>query len=118
MRYAALAIAAAVLVLAAGCSSMSVATDFNDLTMPGGKPVAHINTTNISLCLLMDETRSLVGDASLNKTVADCTQKAKAEGASKVTVVQSHTAKYWYIAIPISLIVTPVVSNVACNALQ
>ena len=118
MRYTALAIAAAVLVLAAGCSSTSVAKDFNDLTTPGGKPVAHINTTNISLCLLMDETRSLVGDASLNKTVSDCTREAKAKGASKVAIVQSHTAKYWYIALPISLIVTPVVSNVACNALQ
>jgi hypothetical protein len=62
--------------------------------------------------------KPLAGDASLEKTVADFTAAAKSEGATKVNIVQSSCNKLWYIFFPISLVVTPVLSNVAGDAVS
>ena len=108
---------ALVLVLAvfSGCSTTTVAKDFNGLGTPAGKAV-HVSTSNIALHLLMN--KPLAGDASLEKTVADFTAAAKQEGASKVQIVQSSSSKLWYLFFPITLVVTPVVSNVAGDAIS
>ncbi len=100
----------------AGCGSTTKATDFNNLTTPSGKPVAHLNTSNIAIHLMLGE-NPVWGDASLEKTVADFTAAAKATGASKVRIVQSSQRNWWFIFFPISLLVTPVTSNVAGDAI-
>jgi hypothetical protein len=57
------------------------------------------------------------GNASLEKTVADFTAAAKAQNATKVRIVQSDSTKWLFIFFPISLLVTPVTSNVAGEAI-
>jgi len=104
-----------ILALFSGCSTTTVAKDFSGLSTPSGKAV-HVSTSNIALNLLMN--KPLSGDASLEKTVADFTAAAKQEGASKVRIVQSSSSKLWYVFFPISLVVTPVVSNVAGDAIS
>jgi len=105
---------AAALCVGAGCSMTSKATDFNGLTTPDGA-ASHLNTTNVAVNLLF--TKPIVGDATLQETVSACTAEAKAEGASKVRIVQSHSTAYWWILPPISFVVQPVVTNVAADAL-
>ena len=56
-----------VLVMFAGCSSTTVAKDFNGLGTPAGKAV-HVSTSNIALHFLMGK-QPIAGDASLEKTV-------------------------------------------------
>ncbi len=101
----------------AGCSSTTKATDFNKLTTPEGKPIAHLNTSNMAIHLMLGKNPAW-GDASLEKTVADFTAAAKATGANKVRIVQSSRHNWWFIFFPISLLVTPVTSNVAGDALE
>ena len=104
-----------VLAMFSGCSTTTVARDFNNLGTPDGKAV-HVSTSNIALHLLMS--KPLAGDASLEKTVADFTAAAKTEGASKVRIVQSSCNKLWFLLFPITLVVTPVLSNVAGDAIS
>ena len=105
-----------VLAMFSGCSTTTVAKDFNGMGTPAGKAV-HVSTSNMALHLLMGK-KALAGDASLEKTVADFTAAAKAEGASKVRIVQSSCNKMWYLFFPITLVLTPVMSNVAGDAIS
>jgi hypothetical protein len=104
-----------ILALFSGCSTTTVAKNFNGLDTPAGKAV-HVSTSNIALHLLM--TKPLAGDASLEKTVADFTAEAKKEGASKVRIVQSNCTKLWFLLPPITFVITPVLSNVAGDAIS
>jgi len=108
---------ALVLVLAMfpGCSTTTVAKNFNGMDTPAGKAV-HVSQSNMALHLLMN--KPLAGDASLETTVADFTAAAKKEGASKVRIVQSNSNKLWYLLFPITLVLTPVMSNVAGDAIS
>lgn len=103
------------IVMVAGCSFTSTATNFNGLPTPDGQAVAHVSTTNIALHLLGG--KPLAGDASLQTTVDEFTAKAKDQGASKVRIVQSRVSKWWLIFPPFSIFFTPVISNVAGDAL-
>ncbi len=105
-----------VLAVFSGCSSTTVAKDFNGLGTPAGKAV-HVSTSNMAIHFLMGK-KPIAGDASLEKTVADFTAAAKAEGASKVRIVQSSCNKLWFLFFPITLLVTPVLSNVAGDAID
>lgn len=109
-----LMIAAAVFV--SGCSSTKVANDFNGLSTPDGKVISHLSTSNLALHLLVGK-KPLAGDASLQKTVADFTAAAKAEGAKEVRIVQSSSKAWWFLFFPITLVFTPVSSNVAGEAI-
>ena len=104
-----------VLAMFSGCSTTTVAKNFNGMDTPAGKAV-HVSQSNIALHLLMG--KPLAGDASLEKTVADFTEAAKKEGASKVRIVQSSCSKLWYLFFPITLVLTPVMSNVAGDAIS
>ena len=99
-----------------GCSTTTVAKDFNGLSTPAGA-AEHLSTSNIAIHLLFG-TKPLWGDASLEKTVSDFTAQAKAQGANKVNIVQSNVTKLWFIFPPISFFVTPVFSNVAGDAVK
>ena len=100
-----------------GCSSTKVANDFNGLPTADGAPVAHLSTSNIAVHLFVGR-EPLWGDASLQRTVSDFTAAAKAQGASKVNIVQSTSRAWWFIFFPFSLLVTPVTSNVSGEAIQ
>ena len=100
-----------------GCSSTKVAKDWNGVGSPDGQVLGHVSTTNWGLHLLVGR-QPLAGDASLEKTVSDFTAAAKAQGASKVRIVQSHSTAYWFIFFPFTLLITPVNSNVAGDAIQ
>lgn len=106
---------ACVIALCAACSMTRTATNFNGLSTPDGKPIAHLSTSNVALHLLMTE--PLVGDATLEGTVSDFTRAAKEEKATKVRIVQSNVFAWWFILPPISFVLTPVTSNVAGDAL-
>lgn len=109
-------ILACAIMLCTACSTTSKATNFNGLSTPQGTPVAHMSTSNLAIHLLAD--KPLVGDATLEGTVADFTRAAKAENASKVNIVQSSVTRWWFILPPFSFVLTPVSSNVAGDALQ
>jgi len=100
-----------------GCSSTKMATDFNGLSSPDGNPIAHLSTTNYAVHLMMGK-EPVWGNASLEKTVSEFTATAKAHNASKVRIDQSATHSMWYLFFPFTLLVTPVISNVAGEAIQ
>ncbi len=100
---------------AAGCSMTSKATNFNGLKDFDGNEVEHLNTTNIALNGLF--VYPLLGNASLEETVACHTQEAKEAGALKVRLVQSDSSTYWWILPPISFFIQPVVTTVAGDAI-
>ncbi len=100
-----------------GCSTTTVARDFNGLPTSEGKPIGHLSTSNMAVHLMFGK-KPVWGNASLEQTVADFTAAAKAENASKVHIVQSSQQKWWFILFPFTLLVTPVTSNVAGEAIQ
>lgn len=110
-----LALPVAFLTMLSGCSSTKQA-GFNGLTSPDGTPVAHLNTSNLALHLLVGK-QPLIGDASLQRTMVDFTNEAKRLGATKVRVVQSNERAWWFIFFPFTLLFTPVTSNVAGDAI-
>lgn len=101
----------------AGCTSTKVARDFNGLSSPDGQVIGHLSTSNIAVHLLVGK-KPLWGDASLEKTVSDFTAAAKSEHAQKVRIVQSSSTAYWFLFFPFTLVLTPVVSNVAGEAIS
>ena len=103
-------------VYAAGCSSTTVARDFHDLSSPDGKPIAHLSTSNMAIHLLVGK-KPLMGNASLEQTLSDFTAAAKAQDATKVRIVQSSRRNWWFLFFPFTLLVTPVTSNVAGEAI-
>lgn len=105
-----------VLAVFSGCSSTTVAKDFNGLGTPAGKAV-HLNTSNMALHWLVGS-KTIAGDANLEKTVADFTAAAKQEGASKVAICQSSRTNLWYLFFPFTIVVTPVITNVAGDAIS
>ena len=114
MRYALTVALGLVLVLGAGCSMTTKATDFNGLATPDGA-ASHVSTTNIAVHVLFS--RPGLGDATLPTTVSDYTSAAKESGASEVRIVQSNVTTYWWVFPPFSFVIHPVVSNVAGDAI-
>jgi hypothetical protein len=112
-----LALLLAVIVTLSGCSSTKVANEWNGVGSPDGKVLGHLSTSNIALHLLVGK-KPLAGDASLQQTVSDFTAAAKAQGASNVRIVQSNSRAWWFIFFPFTLVLTPVTSNVAGEALS
>lgn len=99
-----------------GCSTTKTATDWNGLASPDGKPLGHVSASNMAIHLLVGK-NPVWGNASLDQTVSDFTAAAKAQGATKVRIVQSNSTSWWFVFFPFSLLVTPVTSNVAGDAI-
>lgn len=99
-----------------GCSSTTVAKDFNGLSTPAGT-ADHVSTSNIAIHSLFGM-NPLWGNASLEQTVSDFTAAAKNDGAAKVSIAQSSVTKWWFIFPPFSFFLTPVTSNVAGDAVK
>ena len=102
------------LLVASGCTFTSKADDFNGLPGVEGKPVTHINQSKLSLTFFMGMAQ-LIGDASLESTVADLTAEAKADGASAVRIVQSEETLHWWWLGPFTILFTPMYTNVAAD---
>jgi len=120
MKKLALMVMSLVLALAAGCAfPADVAKDdaFNGLKNAQGKKiVAHLNMTRLALNLLV--VRPLCGDASMQTAVTAMAKEAKDMGGTNVQIVQSRVSTYWWIFIPISLVITPEISNVAADVIK
>ena len=101
--------------LLTGCATTKHAREFNGLTTPDGDAY-HLYTTKIALHFLVG-LYPLIGDASIEGTVADFTAAAKEDGASQVRIVQSDKFNWWFVFPPFSLLLTPVSSNVAGDAI-
>jgi len=114
MRYASAVAVGLMLMLGAGCSMTTKATDFNGLSTPDGA-ATHVSTTNIAVHVLFS--RPVLGDATLPTTVSNYTSAAKESGARQVRIVQSDVTTYWWILPPFSFVIHPVVSNVAGDAI-
>ena len=99
----------------AGCAMTSKATNFSGLRSVDGRDPVHINTTKYALHFLV--AFPLLGDATLNKTVAEFTEEARKLGSSQVRIVQSDETRLWWILPPITLLVTPAWTNVAGDAI-
>ncbi len=117
MRHSAMAIVMLALVMgaAAGCSISSKATDFSGMKGMDGDKVTHINTRNYAVHAFI--TNPLWGDATLQNTVKDFTEEAKKTGATKVRIVQSNETTMWWLLPPLTLILTPVTTDVAGDAI-
>lgn len=101
-------------VVLTGCALTSKATNFSGLNSVDGPAPAHINMTKYALHIFI--IFPFLGDATLEKTVAEFTEEAKKLGKSKVRIVQSDQTRLWWIFPPFSLIVTPAWTNVAGDA--
>ena len=97
-----------------GCIQTGVAKDYSGLTIPEGKPIAHVNTSILAVHVLFTE--PVWGDASLPAVIKACTAAAKYEGAKHICLVQSSVTVYWWVLPPISFIIAPVVGNAAGDA--
>ncbi len=103
------------LTMLTGCSSTTVAKDWNGVGSPDGQVLGHLSTSNVAIHILGK--KAVKGDASLEKTVSDFTEAAKGLNASKVRIVQSSQTKWWFVLFPFTVLVTPVTSNVAGEAI-
>ncbi len=115
MRYSAMTMLALLIVVAAGCSISSTATDLRGIKGMDGDKLTHINTRNYAIHLFM--TKPLWGDASLHATVQKFADEAKKVGATKVRIVQSDENTMWYLIPILGFIFTPVSTNVAGDAI-
>lgn len=114
MRF--LAVLMSMIVVLSGCGSTKTATEWNGVGSPDGKVLGHLSTSKIALHLFVGK-QPLAGDASLQQTVSDFTAAAKEHGASQVRIVQSSSRAWWFIFFPFTLLITPVTSNVAGEAI-
>jgi hypothetical protein len=114
MKYVSCVLALVAVWCLGGCTTTAVAKDYNGLLVPGGTPIAHVNTTNVAVHVLFTE--PVWGDATIPQVVKDCTAAAKAEGAKHIRLVQSTQTVYWWILPPISFVIAPVVGNTAGDA--
>ena len=115
MRHTAVAMLVLFMGVAGGCSISSKATNFSGLRSMDGDKLTHINTRNYAVHLFI--TKPMLGDATLQNTVKDFTAEAKKTGASQVRIVQSNETTLWYLLPPLTMIFTPVTTNVSGDAI-
>jgi hypothetical protein len=113
-RLASLAVLATAL-FATGCTFKDqVANEnFQGLKDMDGNAVSHYNYTKLGLNLLF--TRPLVNDPSLEATIAEMAADAKANGNTKIRIVQSDSSLLWWCFPPISFIITPALAYGAAD---
>lgn len=107
-------IVVAAFVFLSGCTMTSAARNYSGLQIPEGTPKAHVNTTNVAIHVLFS--KPIWGDSTLPAVIRDCTAAAKAEGATKIDLVQSNVSTYWWLLPPITFVIHPVVANAAGDA--
>ncbi|MCK5944243.1 MAG: hypothetical protein KAI24_19810 [Planctomycetes bacterium] len=107
MRTAALAL----LLLTTACSFHSTATHWNGVLDADGRPVFLKTTTNVGVNLLV--VLPLMGNTTIDAMVDETTREIASTGGTRVRTIQStstnHSMLYW----PFSLVITPVITDVA-----
>jgi hypothetical protein len=99
----------------AGCAGSSKMTDYEGMTTPYGRPLAHIHTTRVAFHLF---TRfPLFGNASVHRATHDFMMQAKSLGATKINIDHTERVNYWFGFPPFTFLLTPVISSVSGDAL-
>src|SRR5262245_58263716 len=97
-----------------GCTFISKSAEYNGLPGQQGRPVAYYTATTVGVNLLF--IIPLIGDTSTTATLRDLTKKIKEDGGSNVRVVQSSGTVFWYLLIPITIIIHPTIGSVSADA--
>lgn len=92
------------------CSSTQQATQFGGLTTPDGRLESYQVTTNVGLNVFI--AIPMFGEATVEKTVHTFVTEAKKRRATKFRISAANRVYLWYVLPPISLIVTPVYTEV------
>ncbi|MGE4157557.1 MAG: hypothetical protein AB7F75_00495 [Planctomycetota bacterium] len=96
--------------LATGCTSTEDCGNGNGTI--GGK--THLNTTGFGFKLLFGNE---IGMSAEIKDAVDATAAvAKEKGASNIQIVQSSSTNLWWVLFPFTLVINPVITNVAADA--
>lgn len=92
------------------CSTTTKAKQFNNTTTPMGKPKYYQTTTNIAIHFFFGlvPIHNKLGNSSFEQTLDDFTEDAVKNKAPKVHIIQRETTRYWYVLIPLTIILTPV----------
>jgi hypothetical protein len=97
--------------LAPACVTHSHITNFSGVDGIRGEPIEFQITTSYSLHFLY--VFGIVGDAGKESTVEEFTAEASERGATRVRLVVASTEVYWYLLLPFTVLVQPVVTTVA-----
>lgn len=108
------AVFVAVFLVAPGCTFVSKATDFNGVPGQEGRPVEFISATKVGLHFLY--ILPLLGDISTASTIDALTEQAKEDGLTNLRIVQTSTSVMWYVLIPVSFFIHPVITTVSADA--
>ena len=106
---------AVVIMLANGCAMTNVTKDFGGTGVYDAKSAVQLHHTNIAIHLLF--AKPLVGDATLSTNVKELGAAAKANGASSMRTFKLDSASYWWVFFPFTVVLTPVVTQSAADAI-
>ncbi len=105
------AAAAALALVATGCSLHSTATRWNGRTGPDGEPVFVRTTTNIGLNVGV--ILPVLGSTTIDEMIDESTLSIAEHGSDRVRVFQTTAENYWYGVPPLTWILTPVITEVS-----
>ena len=103
----------ALLVLAAGCTSHTHATDFHGVPGLRGEATEYQRTTSYALHGLFKW--GLIGSGNVKDVVSKFNAEAAGRGATRVHILDAHVSTYWWVFPPISFFIQPVVTTVQGN---
>jgi hypothetical protein len=92
------------------CSTTERIKKFNNTSTPVGKPKYYQTTTNVAIHFFFGvlPIHNKLGNSSFEQTLEDFTSDATRNNATKVHIIQRDTTRYWYILLPLSIVFTPV----------
>jgi hypothetical protein len=100
----------ALTVLAPACVSHSTATEFHGVAGVNGVPVEYQTTTSFAIHGLF--MFPIFGDARKSSVVDAFAEEAAARGGARQRIAQTSSATYWFILLPLSLFIHPVITTV------
>lgn len=96
--------------LAASCIRHSHVDRFSGVTGLRGEPIEYQTTTSYALHGLF--VFPMLGDASKTKALEAFAEEAAERGATRMRVTQTSSTTYWYVLLPLSIFIHPVVTTV------
>ena len=96
---------------ASSCVTHSHITDWSGVDGVRGEPVEFQVTTTYALHFLY--IFGLWGDASKKRSVEEFTAEASERGATRARLVETSSETYWYLLLPFTWFLHPVVTTVA-----
>ncbi|MEM7232683.1 MAG: hypothetical protein AAF517_10935 [Planctomycetota bacterium] len=101
------------LLFANGCTFVSKATEFNGIPGAHGKDVEYYSATKVGMHFLF--VFPLVGDVSVPSAIDEMTQQVKKDNGQSVRMVQTSSSTLWYVFMPLTFFVQPVVTSVSAE---